>query len=291
MDKYRLYALGRDGPWRIPLQDKAASIHDVLKGWPVGVYTVLRTYSHNKFLSLDEHLVRLERSISRSGWNSGLDHSAIRTALNQVCTEYPLADAMVRIDFLARHDWRLDEETRLLIAVAPFSPLPQHIYENGVVVGTSARLFRQDPAVKSAEFVNQRRDFLTKYPDLFEVLLVDQDGYVREGASSNFYGVCGGVIVTAQDGILPGTARQIVLQVASVLDIEVKLESVHLDQIPELEEAAISSSSRGVVPVIQIDDRSVGVGKPGAVVKQLMRGYQDHVERSIKPAIEVDQSP
>lgn len=285
MHDYRLYAVSRSGPERIPVAAEAGSIHDLLKSWPVGVYTVMRTYHHNQFLSLDMHLERLDRSPASPGWTDRPDHQLIRNALDKVCSEYPHQDSVVRIDILADRDRRLDADTRLMIALGPFVPLAEDVYARGVVVGTSVELSRRDPAVKSADFVDRRRDFLKKHPGLFEVLLVDQDGSVREGASSNFYGVRDNAIITPEDGILPGTARQIVLTMANDLGIEVRLSPVRLDQIAVLDEAAISSSSRGVVPVIQIDETAIGSGQPGTVVKQLMRSYQDYVDRSLRPAI------
>lgn len=281
----QLFVVGKQGSRPIAISDSISSIHDVLTGWPIGAYTVLRTYQHDRFLSLDDHLARLEQAMPQLGWDETFPSSEIKRSLHAVCSDYPYPDAQVRIDLLAHDDPRMMSESRVLIALAPFEPPPETIYRNGVVVGITSELSRQDPAVKSAEFVIQRRQYLEEHPDLYEVLLLDREGFVREGASSNFYGICDGELWTADEGILPGTTRQIVLEIASRLNIRICSNAIHQDDIQLLDEAAISSSSRGIVPVIKVDGMIIGSGRPGEIISRFIVAYRNYVIQAVKPAV------
>jgi branched-chain amino acid aminotransferase len=285
MLEIQLFVVSKQGPLSIAISDSISSIHDVLTGWPIGAYTVLRTYQHYRFLSLDDHLARLEQAMSQLGWDENLPRSEIKKALHIVCSDYPYPDAQVRIDLLADDDPRMMRESKVLITLAPFESPPETIYRNGVLVGITSELSRQDPAVKSAKFVIQRRQYLEEHPDLYEVLLLDREGFVREGASSNFYGIRDGELWTASEGILPGTTRQIILEIASRSNIGICSDAIHQDDIQFLDEAAISSSSRGIVPVIEIDGMIIGSGRPGEIISRFIVAYRNYVIQAVKPAV------
>jgi branched-chain amino acid aminotransferase len=113
------------------------------------------------------------------------------------------------------------------------------------------------------------------------VILRDADNHLLEGTSSNFYAVLRDTLYTAHEGVLGGTARQIVYEVApSVLPLVRR--SVSITDLEALQEAFISSSSRGVVPVVEIDGHRLGDGTPGRYTRQIMAAYaawvQSHLE-------------
>jgi branched-chain amino acid aminotransferase len=68
--------------------------------------------------------------------------------------------------------------------------------------------------------------------------------------------------------------------------IPVKLETVNINDISSLEEAAISSSSRGLVPIVRIDERVVGNGRPGPITQRVLKSYNMYVAKNIRPAIQ-----
>jgi hypothetical protein len=82
---------------------------------------------------------------------------------------------------------------------------------------------------------------------------------------------------TAHRGILPGVTRTMVIRAARGRGVEVRYRALKLDQVPAVKEAFITSSSRGVVPVIQINDMQVGQGRVGNVTKELLRAYEEYV--------------
>jgi branched-chain amino acid aminotransferase len=84
---------------------------------------------------------------------------------------------------------------------------------------------------------------------------------------------------TAQEGILLGITRQIVIEIAQNNRLEVKYQPLKRDQLSAAQEAFITSSSRGVVPVIQIDEVMVGQGRPGPITKKLSAIYDVYVTK------------
>ncbi len=289
MNFVQLFAVTPEGPLPLPVPDDAGHIHDLFDSLPVGVYTALATFDHNKFLLLNDHLDRLQNSLFLIGWDYRLDRIALRRALHEVASAYPLSNSRLRLDVLARPVPQFKTESRLLIALSPFNPIPESLYLDGVVVGTTRHLSRSEPLVKKAEFVLERRACLEADTNLYERLMLDEDGYLLEGTTSNFYAVRDGVLWTAGQGVLEGIARRLVLQVAADLGLPVCMKPVHIDDISDLEEAALSSSSRAIVPIVQIDDQTIGNGCPGPITHRLLHAYQDVVARVIRTACEEEQ--
>ena len=68
MANFQLYAIEDAGPRALPVPDDAVQFIDLYRGLPLGVYDALRTFEHNKFLYLNRHLARTERSMALLGW-------------------------------------------------------------------------------------------------------------------------------------------------------------------------------------------------------------------------------
>ncbi len=285
MNPFQLYAVTESGPLSVQLEPSVASVHRIFDELPNGVYTALCTFQHNKFLDLEGHLQRLQRSIDLMGWSYHIDKINLLRSLHQVCTQYPFPNARIRIDVLAEPSKKLGTDSRLLIALGPFEPIPDSLYSKGVQVGISAELSRSQPLVKKAEFVLRRRQCFEANPTCYECLMVDETGHILEGTTSNFYAVKDGQLWTAGHGVLEGIARKLVLQVAAELAIPVKFDPVSLRAIGDLDEAALSSSSRAIVPIVQIGDQMIGEGKPGPVVQKLLVAYNARVLPKLKTAI------
>ena len=111
-----------------------------------------------------------------------------------------------------------------------------------------------------------------------EVLFMD-DGFVREGASSNFFAVKNGGIVThpLDDRILPGVVRDRVISLALGAKIRVDERPLREAELFDLDEAFITSTTQGVMPVSEIDGRVIGNSRRGDVTTELQRRL-DEVE-------------
>jgi branched-chain amino acid aminotransferase len=83
---------------------------------------------------------------------------------------------------------------------------------------------------------------------------------------------------TARKGILLGVTRRTVLRVARGSGLDIVYSPLKREQVPALDEAFITSSSRGIVPVVQIDDMTVGEGCPGEITDSLRLLYETYIE-------------
>jgi branched-chain amino acid aminotransferase len=136
---------------------------------------------------------------------------------------------------------------------------------------------REKPALKQTTFISESSSERKRAGgDIFEILLT-HNGRILEGMTSNFFCVRHGVLHTAGRGVLSGVTRQTVITIARQAGIQVRFKALSLREIPGIDEAFITSSSRGVVPVVQIGDQPVANGKVGGITKQLIGLYQQGV--------------
>lgn len=286
MPEMQLFAVTAAGAHPLPVPATAQDFLDLYAGLALGVYSVLRTFDHNKFLYLDHHLARTVASMQMLGWDYQLDEPLLRQTLHTICTAYPAPEMRARIDVLAEPIVHEGGSSRLLIALQPFAPLPESAYTQGVTVNFAEGLSRKNPRIKTANFAAVRKKYANSNAHNFEQLLVNDQGEILEGVSSNFYGVQQGVLRTAGAGVLEGITRKIILGLADKRNIPVQLTAIHVDEIASLSEAAISSSSRGWLPVVAIAGHPVGNGQPGPISQQMIEAYNAFVQREAKTALE-----
>lgn len=230
-----------------------------------GVYTVANTYQRTQVLKFDAHLDRMEQSAHLAGIALKLDRVHLRQMLRQMILDSGFGDVRFRITVGA------DAPDEFVITLEPFTPLSTTIIENGVSCMTMPNSARQNPLVKSTEWMHQRDEI--KQADAYETLLLDNHQHILEGTGSNFYAIKVNTLHTAGEGVLGGIARLIVLDVAQNI-IPVELTPISVDDIPHIQEAFITSSSRGIIPVVKIDNRTIGDGRVGKVTTDLREAYQ-----------------
>lgn len=268
----------------IKLVMDASTLDEVTRQLPEGYYSTFRTFEGGtRVLGLQSHLQRLYGPVSAPE----VDESFLRRQLRALLEPYRPGEARVRAV--------MTENGQTYLAIAPLTPLPREIYAMGVRVETTD-LEREHPRLKSTRFIG-RSDAERKHiaqEGIFEALLV-KDGNILEGMTSNFFYVKNQqdssagreslgafrerkmILGTAGDDILFGVTRQTVIDIAQGRGLEAKYQPLRLDEIETVEEAFITSSSRGIVPVVQIDHVTIGQGKPGLVTQDLMLAYDSYV--------------
>ena len=254
----------------VPAPFTAESLDDVASCEPDGIYTITRTFDSNHMVMLNAHMDRLEQSARLEGIPLKLDRALLRTGLRNIIHLAGFTESRFRITIP-----RLQPDTALL-AVEPLNLIPEEIRMAGVAVATKC-IDRPNPQAKSNRWIQQRDQARKELPHwAYEGLVCTTDGLILEGFTSNFYSVQAGKLHTAREFVLSGIARTILLQVAEDL-IQVVYEPIHRDVIHSLDEAILTSSSRGVVPIVQIDEHVIGRGEPGPVTLELWQRYQNWV--------------
>jgi branched-chain amino acid aminotransferase len=239
---------------------------------PNGAYTTLRTYDTDRIIGLSAHLQRLIESSALLQRPYPIDLVSLRAALRDVIAREKQAALRMRITV------PLDAD-EVLISVEPFEVYPPAFYQRGVRCATTP-LSRHTPLAKSTDFIAASRESKAAFdPDIHELLIVTRAGEILEGISSNFYAVIAGALRTAGKDVLEGITRQIVLQAAASV-IPIDYRPVTVRELDRVTEAFITSSSREVMPVIQIDDYLIGSGQPGSITARLLAQYRAELARS-----------
>lgn len=285
MSDFQLFSVSKAGVSSLPVREDVQTLHDLYRGFNLGVYSALRTFQQNRFLGLDAHIKRTKQSIALLNWNYQLDEALLRRGLHEILSQYPYRNARVRFDILPEPVKQSGQNFQILIGVAPFAGIPKQFYAEGVKVGFADALNRDNPLAKTADFVTQRQSFPIGTEETYERILVNEKGQILECTSSNFYAVIHGKIYTANEGILEGITRKIILMQIDLLGFPIVLEAPSLEQIPKFDEAGLSSSSRAIIPIVQIGEQLVGNGRPGPIMQQLLSSYQEYVQNAVQPAL------
>ena len=245
---------------------------------PEGSYTTLRTYGGNRAVRLGQHVERLRESAALQGRPAVLKEETVRLALGAALRACGHPESRARLT---------SAPGRLFVSVEPFAPLPESLYRQGAACITRPG-HRDSPRAKETRFIGAAAEAYRRLPPgVHEALLVNGDGALLEGLSSNLFAVVDGVLHTEESRALPGVTRSIVLDLARA-QLPVSGAPARIDTLPQVSEAFITSASRGVLPVVRIDGRPLGDGRPGPVTRDLMERFAALVERE---AEEISTAP
>ncbi len=278
---WRFDRAGEHPAERITVDPTPASLDDATRRLPGGGYTTLRTFGRFRVLRMESHFVRLEETARLAGKPVHLDRAKIRRALHQALAEDPASRPGENVRVRMILDLEQQPGTIYILMDTLRTP-DAHDYQAGVKAVTR-RLQRENPRAKLTGFIETAAAVRREVPpEMNEAVMIGADGRALEGLSSNFFAVKDGEIWTAEQGVLSGITRSLVLEVIRELGIPVRWEGVRFEDMRRLDEAFITSASRAVLPVTEIDGQMVGDGKPGPITKRVMQGYWERVEEELE---------
>ena len=280
----------------VPRSEARISVfdHGFLYGY--GLFETMRAYQGKIFL-LERHINRLLSSAKVVGLSNSLAGVDLAKACMDTLKANNLEDARLRLTITGGEadafPWADTGSTpAVVITVRPYTPFPVEKYEQGFRVGiASVRRCRQSKLsqIKSTSYlisVLAKREAAAQGLD--EALLLNDDGFIAEGGSSNVFFVRSSRLVTPSEGsgILPGLTRDVVIELADELDISVTEGTVGMAIIRQCDEAFLTSSTVEIMPMVTASDESgrtvkIGTGKPGPITLQLMAAYKDRVKKEI----------
>jgi len=253
----------------LPIQTQAKTLDEITRELSQGFYTTFSTLSNaSKVMGLHAHLQRLYAPARETGVKPAVDEQTLRGRIALLAQENLPRESRVRL-ILTK------DAGEVYICIQPFLPQHKSVYTHGVRVITTTAA-RHDPRIKDTGFISEsaaQRKLLNK--DVFEILLT-KNGNILEGMTSNFYVVRGRALITSRSGILLGVTRRAILRLARGQGMDIEYRAPILGE--KFDEAFLTSSSRGVVPIVSIDDSPVGQGGVGKWTKILSEAYQAYVE-------------
>lgn len=255
-----------------------------------GLFETVRSYGGRVF-RLERHLARLMHSAEELGLASQLEPVELERAIYRTMEANAIEDARIRLTVGAGEGERelappASGEVTTLVVVEKLVVSPR-LYEEGVTAATvNTRRNSQSrlPAIKSLNYLEgliARAEAAARGVD--EAIMLNDRGFLSEGSSSNLFLVVAGRLATASldSGILPGVTREAVLEVARDLGIETVEGQIPPSELLRAEEVFLTTSVREVLPVVVVDGKAVGDGKPGPTSRRLLAGYRELVQREL----------
>jgi D-alanine transaminase len=251
-----------------------------------GVYEVIRVYGGRPYL-LQEHLDRMAGGIRAleipfDGFDRLRDVAFRLMEENGVDDEGNIYIQVTRGAAPRKHAFPpADTPPTVYVSVKPARRHPDAYYEEGVDAITTpdtrwARCDIKSIALLPNVLANQK----AHAAGAFEALFI-RDGIVLEGSHSNVMAVVDGTLVTYPtcNYILAGITRDRILALAARLGVPIREGAIPVDRLHDVDELFLTGTTTEVMPVVRVDGRPVGSGKPGVVTRRLMEAYRAEIGR------------
>lgn len=254
-----------------------------------GLFETMRSYNGRVF-ALDRHLARLMRSARQLALDAALDLTELERGVYRTLEANDLSDARIRLTVTAGEGERGlslpsgGSLTIVIVAEGLVLPTPQ-AYEKGlraVVVSTRRNSQSALSGIKSIGYLDSliaRHEAAAAGAD--EAILLNDRGLVAECSTSNIFLVSKRRLLTpsVKCGILPGITREVVLELANELKIPAVEAEIRLDDLYKASEAFLTNSVIEIMPIAEVDGKSIGSSQPGEVTKRIAAAYRQLVSQ------------
>lgn len=267
-----------DGRWVHP-HEATISMNDVavLRGY--SAFESLRTYDRRPF-HLEEHLNRLYRSAELIDLEIPWSREHITRLVYEIIERNTYKHAAIRLFVTGgeTEDSILPiGKPVLALLITPLGERDMERFARGFKVITTP-LQRVAPDAKTTNYLEAIRALKEAVRrDAVDALFVNAQEHVLEATRSNFFVFSGDTLVTPREGVLMGITRNVVLELARGL-FPVEERPISLAELPGVDEAFITSSSKEIMPVVRIDDLVIGDGTPGRRTYALEQRFIEMIE-------------
>jgi D-alanine transaminase len=269
-----------------------AGVHIEDRGLQLGdaIYEVVGVQAGH-FLDEEEHLDRMERSLREIGMAMPMGRAALKLVIREVGRRNNLADGLLYMQVTrgaVRRDHPIPAKSprpTLILTARAMDPVAvAKRLHDGIAVATQPdeRWGRCD--IKTTQLLaNAMAKTAARKAGAYEAWLIDRYGNITEGASTTAWIVDReGRLITRElsNAILPGVTRRVILEAAAQAQVPIVERAFTLEEAVSAKEAFISSATGAAVPVIAIDGRKIGDGKPGTVTRRIQELYAAHTTRA-----------
>ena len=251
-----------------------------------GVFEGIRAYNGRVF-KLSEHVDRLFYSAKAILLKIPMSHRAICAAVREACKRNKIRDGYIRL-VVTRGAGTLGldpnrcSKPQVIIIADKIQLYPETFYKKGLEIVTVPTTRNHtnavNPAIKSLNYLN---NILAKIEAInagcVEAIMLNSQGFVAECTGDNVFMLKGGQLLTPPlaAGALYGITRGVAIELAKSLGVEVTEPNLTRYDLYNADEVFITGTAAEVVPVVKIDGRQIGSGKPGKLTKNLIKAYQN----------------
>ncbi|MCA9141650.1 MAG: branched-chain-amino-acid transaminase [Planctomycetaceae bacterium] len=267
-------------------EDAKISVYDHGLLYGDGVFEGLRSYG-GKVFRLDEHLDRLYESAKAIWLKIPIEKSDLAKAVNDTVAVNGIQDGYVRLVVTRGAgslglDPNRTSDPQVIIIADSITLYPKEFYENGLEI-VSVSTIRNHPAalsprVKSLNYLN---NILAKIEGLqagcVEALMLNHKGEIAECTGDNIFLVSRGDVLTPpiEAGILQGITRDAVIELARNNGLTVRETALTKHDVYIADECFLTGSAAEVIPVVKVDSRPIGDGKPGVITRELSKRFHE----------------
>ena len=265
-----------------PERDAVISVFDHGFLYGEGIYETMRTYHRRPFL-YDRHMRRLRRSATMIELPLPFTdeelaaHIRDTQALATIDGEVYIRVLVTRGIGELTYDPKATPNPSFVIIVKPqIDPEPE-VYENGVrvVIVDVVRNHPEsvNPMIKSNNLMNSALAMQEALrSDAFEGVMRNYRGELTECTTSNLFIVRNKVALTPPlaAGLLPGITREFLFDIGKEIGVDIREQTLRDDDLFGADEAFLTSTTREAVPIVRVNDRTIGSGKPGPITWKLL---------------------
>jgi len=255
-----------------------------------GVFETLRAYSGRVF-RLEQHLKRMQEGLQVLKIAPNEETHGIERAINELLKLNNLSDAALRISVFRGDGEGPDPpeglRASILIYAKPLNKYRAQDYETGFsahLVSMRRSSYSPLSRIKSLNYLDNILARLeAREHNAQEALLLNTLGWVAEGATSNIFIIKDKKLITppVDAGILPGITRAAVLEIAGNVDLQTQEETFSPEELLRADESFLTNSLMEIMPLVMLNERKIGSGRPGPLTGALLQQYRKLVNREL----------
>ncbi len=255
---------------------KKRIVYNIEEFFPCSIFETLRSYD-GRIFKLDEHISRLKGSAKTAGIElTKKETEGFKELIISNYNKAHIKNAYIRFALSVP-----DKKTNLIIK--EIKTTPDEFYKKGVCLKTSVEKRPSELAFKyNAKSSNFLSGIFAKADTAgaFDAVILNDKGYVAESTVANIFMIKKGVIFTPllSTGLLEGVTRQIVIDLVKKNDLKISETNFSRHDLYNADECFLTSTTTGILPVVEIDKRAIASGKPGEITIKLIKKFSELVK-------------
>jgi len=269
----------------VPKEEAKISVYDHGLLYGDGIFEGIRVYEGNIF-RMKEHMRRLYDSAKSIMLQIPYSEEELTEIVAETVRKNQLRNAYIRL-VVTRGVGNLGldpftcKRPEVIVIAEQLALFPKEFYENGLeIVTVASRRNRPDvlsPQVKSLNYLNNVLVKIeARLAGVHEALMMNDEGYITEGSGDNVFIIRDGVLKTPPVylGALEGITRNAIMELARNLGYEVREVPFTRHDVYVADEVFLTGTAAEVIPVIKVDGRVIGDGKPGKHTHALLQAFR-----------------
>lgn len=269
-----------------PLESATTSVADHAHLYGDGIFEGIRFYDRKVF-KLDEHLERLYHGINFLHYEMPYSIAELKAIVVDLCKQADLPDGYIRLNVtrgtgLGLDPKNIDRRANVMVMASTLALYPPEAFETGLeVVTCSYRVIHPDSLDPRLKCIGRYASNIMAKMEANrrgagEGLMLNHQGEVAECTGDNIFLIFGKTIKTPDpaSGILKGITRDTVIDLARSAGYVVEETRLTPFDVVSADEAFLTGTAAEVIPMVKLDEREIGTGKPGEVTKHVMQLFR-----------------